>query len=289
MVQRPTQNDLITIIRSYRLYAEFHVYCRKVMDRFGYWSTKKLHKIPHYSDNTLESCSLERAKNLGYKNILWSGGIDSTFIICAYIKAKAPFSVVCDDCSLRDGTMFYEWLLKQDINIIKFDNICGAYDLDDLVHGDVADLLFSPDEKRRTTLPDDISFYENMAAIPDRDRLYNQVLEYGKLLGKPTDNNNHIIRLLNFGSMYFHGRDELHYIIFPLRKITAFFDTSEFNNIAYTQYWERTILDDKPEMHRFICDVTQDERMMWGVYRSPTMIPPRLPRIDFNFKSWDGE
>ena len=67
------------------------------MDRFGYWDVKKLHEIPRYTDNTLENHSLERAKNLGYKNILWSGGIDSTFIICAYIKAKVPFSVVCDE------------------------------------------------------------------------------------------------------------------------------------------------------------------------------------------------
>lgn len=286
-MQQPTQVDLITIIRSYRLYNEFHVYCRKVMDRFGYWDVKKLHEIPRYTDNTLENYSLERAKNLGYKNILWSGGIDSTFIICAYIKAKVPFSVVCDDRSIRDGTMFYEWMLKQGINIIKFGDICDAYKFEDLLHGDVADLLFSPDEKRRTTLPDAISFYENMNTIPDRDRLYNQVFEYGKLLDKPVDSNDHIIRLINFGSMYFHGRDELYYMIFPVHKLVSFFDTAEFNNIAFTQYWDRTILDDKPEMHRFICDVTQDERMMWGVYRSPTRLVPRLERTPSNFKRWE--
>lgn len=286
MVQQPNRVDLITIIKSYRIYGEFHEYCDSVFDRFGYWNTEQIHSIPIYTDNTLEKCSLQRSKELGYKNILWSGGIDSTFIICVYIRAKIPFSVVCDNSSIRDGTLFYKWLLKQGVNIIKFENICEAYAFEDLLHGDVADLLFSPDEKRRTTLPDDISFYDNMATIPDRDRLYNQVLEYGKHLAKPTDNNEHIIRLLNFGSMYFHGRDELHYVIFPRHKITSFFDTDEFNNIAYTQYWDRTVLDDKPEMHRFICDVTQDERMMWGVYRSPTNIPPRLSRIDSNFKRW---
>lgn len=289
MIQQPNRDDLITIIKSYRIYGEFHEYCDSVLDRFGCWNSKPLHPIPHYTDNTLEKCSLERAKDLGYKNILWSGGIDSTFIICAYIKAKVPFSVVCDNRSLRDGTMFYEWLLKQNINIIKFDSICEAYEFENLVHGDVADQLFSPDEKRRTILSDNISFYDNMASLAGRDRLYEQVIKYGKLLNKPLDTNDRIVRLLNFGNMYIHGRDELHYIIFPMYKITAFFDTNEFNNIAYTQYWDRSIIDDKPEMHRFICDVTQDERMMWGVYRSPTRIPPRLPRTESNFKRWDVE
>ena len=40
-------------------------------------------------------------------------------------------------------------------------------------------------------------------------------------------------------------------------------------------------------MHRFIYDVTQDERMMWGVYRSPTRLVPRLERTPSNFKRWE--
>ena len=44
--------DLIRIIQTYREITEFHVYCRKVMDRFGYWDVKKLHEIPRYTYNT---------------------------------------------------------------------------------------------------------------------------------------------------------------------------------------------------------------------------------------------
>lgn len=285
----PNRNDIINIIKSYRKYTLFHEYCNCVYDRFGYWNNKQIHHIPQYTEESIEKYSIKRVKEIGPQKILWSGGIDSTFIICSYIKAKIPFIIVCDDQSINDGQLFYEWMRKNKIEIIKFTNICEAYNLQGLLHGDVADQLFSPDEKRRTTLPDNINFFENIIQKPDGERLCEQIIEYGKLLNKPTDTNAHIIRMINFGNMYFHGRNELYYTLFPTNQMISFFDTSEFNNIAYTQYWERTILDDKPEMHRFICDVTQDERMMWGVYRSPTNIKPRLPRIKENFRIWENE
>jgi hypothetical protein len=106
-----------------------------------------------------------------------------------------------------------------------------------------------------------------MSHLEERDKLYEQIQEYGKLLQKPTDTNNHIIRLINFGSKYIAGRDEMNYLISPVHKIYKFFDARIFFNIAWSQYWERDVIDDKPEMHRFICDVTQDDRMMYYVYR----------------------
>lgn len=286
---KPNRADLLNIIRSYRNYGGFLEYCNKVNDRFGYWNDKQLHPLPVYTEKTLEAHTLERVRELGRKTILWSGGVDSTFIVCAYIKAGVPFSIVCDRQSVHDGAMFYSWLQKNNIELLPLESICEVWRFPDLVHGDVADQLFSPDEKRRTVLPENVAFFDNLSSMPEGERLCEQVVAYGKLLDKPVDTNAHIIRLLNLGNMYLHGRDELYYTIFPEHKMVSFFDTTEFNNIAFTQYWERTILDDKTEMHRFICDVTQDERMMWGVYRSPTMIPPRLPRTAENFKKWEVE
>lgn len=276
------QSDLLTIIQSYRNYTDFHKFNKKIKDRFGYWNDKQIHQLPKYSEEALEDCAIKRVKELGYKNILWSGGVDSTFIICAYIKAGVPFRVICDERSVRDGTMFFYWLLDNDIPVTMFKTITEAYQLNDLMHGDVADQLFSPDEKRRINLPDNVPFFENL----NDTCLQEQVYDYGKLLGKPTDTNWHIIRLINFGCFYLNGRDELYYTIFPKHRLTSFFDTPDFNDIAWTQFWERTVEDDKPEMKRFICEVTQDERMMWGVYRSPTKIPSRLPLIPENYKDW---
>ncbi|WP_455655888.1 hypothetical protein [Phascolarctobacterium sp.] len=289
MYMRPDRADLLDIIKSYRGYGSFLEYCNRVKDRFGYWNDKQLHPLPVYTEKTLEDQTLERVRELGPKRILWSGGVDSTFIVCAYVKAGVPCSIVCDWQSIHDGAMFYSWLQKQDIELLHFESICEAWRFPELVHGDVADQLFSPDEKRRTILPEDVTFFDNLSGMPEGARLCEQVIAYGKLLDKPVDTNAHIIRLLNFGNMYLHGRDELYYTIFPEHKMISFFDTAEFNNIAFTQYWERTILDDKPEMHRFICDVTQDERMMWGVYRSPTKIEPRLPQTRENFRIWEDE
>ena len=282
------KKDLIKIIKSYRDIHTLHKYSNLICDRFGYWNNIQIHKLPIYTNNTLEKESLKRAIELGPKKILWSGGIDSTFIICNYIKSNIDFIVYCDNQSIQDGGMFYEWMLKNNIKIKKFNNIFECWKENDLLHGDIADQLFSPDEKRRTTLSNDINFFKNLEYMYSKDynKLVEEIIEYGKLLNKPVDTNDHIIRLINWGSMYFFGRDEIHYFIFPKYRIESFFDTPEFNNIAWTQYWDRSIEDDKPEMHRFICETTQDERMMWGVYRSPTNIEPRLKWNKKNFQKW---
>lgn len=268
--------EIFDIISSYRKLHGLHIYSNRVKDRFGYWDSERLYDIPHYTENTLENCAIDRAKELGSRYILWSGGVDSTFIICAYIQAKVDFVVVCDKRSIRDGKMFYDWMLKNNVNVYCFDDIIMSYKLGGMVHGDVADQLFSPDEKRRTTLSDDVSFYDNLEGVTNRDRLYSKILEYGKYLGKPTDTNKDIIRLMNFGCMYLFGRDELNFLIFPEQYILSFFDTQEFNNISYTYYWHRSVEYNKPEMHRFICSTTNDDRFMWGVYRKGTSIPSRL-------------
>ena len=239
-------------------------------DIFGYWKglNESFYPLPKYTEESLEDASIKRVKKLGYKNILWSGGVDSTFIVCSYIKAKVPFTVICDNNGVEHGSLFYEWMLKNNINIIKFNKFYESYKIEHLLSGSIACHLFSPDEKERTYSElMHISFYDNMSHLKDRDRLYEQIQEYGRLLGKPTDTNEHIIRLINFGSKYISGRDEMDFLITPIYKIYKFFDTSNFFDIAWSQYWERDVIDDKPEMHRFICEVTQDDRMMYNVYR----------------------
>lgn len=265
-----TRNNLIQIIKTYRKYTQNHQFCNRVRDRFGYWSKKQFYRLPEYTELSLEEASIERAKILGNKNILWSGGVDSTFTVCAYIKAKVPFTVICDNTSITDGTYFYEWMLRHNIPIKRFNSILEAYYLKSLLHSDIADLLFAPDDIRHITLDWNKSFYENMSHLSNRDVLYEQILEYGKLLRKPTDSIKHISRLINFGAFYTHGRDEYMFCIHPLHRWTAFFDTETFNDISWSQYWERDVYDDKPEMHRFICEVTQDEDMMYKVYRTWT-------------------
>ena len=264
-----TRNDLINIIKCYRKYTNYHEYCNRIRDRFGYWG-EQLFPLPKYTEESLEDASIRRAKELGPKNILWSGGVDSTFIICSYIKAKVPFTVICDEISINDGNYFYNWMLKNNINIIKFKSTMESYIIKNMVHGDIADLLFSPDEAHHNIINYDLSFYDNMSHLEDRDRLYEQIQEYGKLLKKPTDTNEHIIRLINFGAFYTHAKDAFLFCVHPLNKWDAFYDYKAFTDIAWSQYWERDVIDDKPEMHRFICEVTQDDKMMYSVYRTRT-------------------
>ena len=97
-----TKDELFKIISSYRKITTFHKYCNRIMDRFGYWNNKQLYPIPTNTDSTLVEYSLLRAKSLNNMNLLWSGGIDSTFMVCCFIYSKTPVNIICDKRSIRD-------------------------------------------------------------------------------------------------------------------------------------------------------------------------------------------
>jgi hypothetical protein len=261
----------------------FHKYANCIRDRFGFFEEEQLHPLPEFLDSTLYEETSKRVRQLGEKNILWSGGIDSTYIICSYIKEKVPFNVVCDDNSINDNIEFYKWMLKNNINIIHFDNIHQAYNIPNMVSGYLADSLFAFNCTKIPQLENNISFYDSMIDFPNRDELYDKIISYGKLLNKPTNTSYEIVRLLNFGLEYIHSCNEINYFIFPNHHITTFFNTKAFSDLSWSKYWYQTSLDGKPEMKKFICDVTQDDNFMYTLKRNRCKMKKRKEHIKYNY------
>ena len=277
--KKPSYKELLYAIRKEENDNKFQRFTGLVRDRFGFFEDEQIHPLPEYNESSLFDITSNRVKQLGEKNILWSGGIDSTYIVCAYIKEKIPFTVVCDDNGVRDNLKFYKWLIAKKIPIIKLSNICQSYRINDMVSGYMADTLFYLNPLRWRNIQG--SFYNFLENFSNRDELYEKLLGYGKLLGKPTNTTYDFEKLIVYGIHYIHCNNEFNFYIFPKKPIKSFFDTKDFNDIAWTQYWYSSA--EKMEFKEFICNITEDDSYM-TLQKNPCNIKPRLPLIEDNYQ-----
>lgn len=252
-----------------------------IQDRFGFFE-EQIHPLPEYNETSLHEATSKRIKQLGEKNILWSGGIDSTYLICSYIKENIPFNVVCDDNSVFDNIQFYNWMISKNIPIIKLSDIRQSYRIKNMLSGYLADTIFYFNTNS-LNIKNDVSFYTMLEYVPNRDELYENLLQYGKYLNKPTETIYEIARLIDFGIHYIHVNNELNYLIFPNHKITTFFNTKEFNDIGWTQYWDASC--EKQDMKYIICDVTNDSSYM-NLQKNHCKIRPRKQLHERNYNNF---
>ena len=97
--------------------------------------------IPEYIEDDYELCVQETIENYKmtseYITILWSGGIDSSAILSGFIKyfPKDRFSIACTNGSIEEYPLFYEYLIKNNYDVIDLEK-CNLSNLPGLiVHG----------------------------------------------------------------------------------------------------------------------------------------------------------
>ena len=170
-IKQATKNKNIYKELYYSLLKNDNTLFRKIdliQDRFGFFEDYQIHQLPEYNDSSIQDITSKRIKQLGEKNILWSGGIDSTYIICAYIKENIPFKVVCDDNSVFDNIQFYNWLISKKIPIIKLSDIRQSYRIKNMISGYLADTLFFLNLEN-FNLSEENSFYDNLKKFSNKD------------------------------------------------------------------------------------------------------------------------
>lgn len=109
-------------------------------------------KIPIPTDKSINDIIDETAVQYlnSHDHILamWSGGVDSTCMVSAFINAggnNENFSIVCSASSIKESPWFYQWLTKTGTDIIVSDDIKGVLSTtkaDCIVNGCCADQLF---------------------------------------------------------------------------------------------------------------------------------------------------
>lgn len=83
-----------------------------------------VNKIPPATNSllTLSECLDDSVNQLTINNedvyLMWSGGIDSTLMIAAFIAAKKNFTIICNYDSIRENFNFYKDFIRGKYNII---------------------------------------------------------------------------------------------------------------------------------------------------------------------------
>lgn len=234
---------------DYRYYPFFY-------DAFGFIDENcKFLDIPKENHKDLIETCIERAKELSGCNLMFSGGVDSTFILACFKAAGAEvklYNYSPDKILIKPELKQY---VQRNFKIKYIKERIKIARLEKVYLGSLSDSFFFSSSRlkgaRRSVRKIDgdgnINFdtsYTDIPFVPLQDMMLHKftfdeiemVLSYAKLMNVPIDTNNHIARFIDWITClpkymmqaswgYFIGME-------------SFFNTQDFADIAYTQYWE---------------------------------------------------
>lgn len=235
---------------------------------FGKFGDKKFFEMPSVDNTSVIDACMERVKELPNINLLWSGGIDSTFVLACYKLTNTPIKVINlknDDAYISPTLLEY---VKNnfDLNIVEdtstFDKVytCGCSDcfffstqkmLGDttpvgrILHGKWQTFtrytqhpFISLEDRLRSALCNDSDFGNIGSRLFTNDEI-DCVLKFADEWGKPIDTNDRIARFLIFPNSL--ARQAFATSVRTTENQESFFLTQKFINISYTQYWDSNI------------------------------------------------
>lgn len=193
------------------------------------------HRNPKITNKKLLDLIYEQALRIGEKRIAWSGGIDSTLLVCVYQNLKIPFSVVCTKQSLIDGNYFYQYMKKQNFDIEVVDDYKG-FKGENIVTGHSADTLFFRNFTRHKKVAE--HFYGEGAFIVQDDivEIVKEVAD--KKLNLKLNNE---IDIFNFALIYYtlNATEWDMNISSNNPSIYTFLEHESFDDYAYTHFYEK--------------------------------------------------
>lgn len=230
----------------------------KASDRFNLF-TKEWEQIPYpkITKKNLEELIFEAVLRIENPTIAWSGGVDSTTIVCAYIQSNKPFEIICTPQALEDCKLFYEYLVKRKtkINIVK-DFTC--FKGENIWTGNCSDMLFYPKYQRFRQWADCVAGRDS-CIIPE---IYIEIVKdkadkaFGLILKDEYDLFNFVLKYFSYSCCMYDIN-----IASKNTKIYSFYDTEEFNDYGYTHFYDKKSLN-KNELRKIICDTTLDDSYM---------------------------
>lgn len=229
--------------------------------------------MPKCDNSSLIDACISRARELSGCNFMFSGGVDSRFLLACFKTAGVPARLY-NYCP--SGIRLLPELRKFVEDNFDITYITDFKDIPKLRHiymGSLSDSLFFSTHRivgekmcKRIVNPDgSVDFlheFHKLPFVPLQDLMLHKfsfdqielVLSYAAYLGVPLDDNIHIARFIDWVSClpkymcqaswgYFVGMD-------------SFFNTQKFINIAFTQYWESNYKEyhDKKLFREFIVD-----------------------------------
>ena len=244
-------------------------------DVFGELGDRKFFNLPFYDNTDVIKACLQRASELPNINLMWSGGVDSTFLLACFKATNTPVKVYhYDNKDNYTSPRLMKYITRHfDCHIMKTPE--EAMLVGPAYLGSLADCFFFSHQRLRGTfkavklplqhgrliykpiymerpymcLEDRMRKVISHDGINRTSRAFSDdeimlVSEYAKKFGKPMDTNNRIARFLCFtcslAKQAFGWSGPFYH------GLDSFFLTQKFIDIAYTQYWDS---NDKPWFH----------------------------------------
>ena len=184
---------------------------------------------------TFEEICLNVAKEFIDKNsdkeivLFWSGGVDSTAIICSLIMAgisKSQLTIIYTPESIEENKNFYQWLLNNNYRMIKYNWIATREIVEKFPYavfttGWCADQLFGSNVNQAyphlytvdykdgfKEILNDRYFSKNLS-ISEIDNCISKFGEYAEQIGMPIKYTCDALWLFNFCVKWSHVRDDL--------------------------------------------------------------------------------
>lgn len=258
--QKPENRLSLRLMKE--LVAGYHVRAYDLYeDVFGVLDNKKFFEFPTYDGSDLIDACFDRAKELPNINFLWSGGVDSTFILACYKLSGVPIKVWHYNHEKNYVSSKLRKYIRNNFEYHEINEESEIFKVNPVYLASLADCFFYSSQRligtRQSILVNERGrineklIYFDQPFMSLEDRMYNAfnnstrtftdseimlVSQYAKAFDKPMNTNNRIARFLCFTcslpkqAFIWSGPFYL--------GMNSFFLTQKFINIAYSQYWD---------------------------------------------------
>lgn len=271
-----------------------------VRDRFGFLNqyslyrfTEQVDEIPRPLDNGMTFAEIMDgvAKEMLAKHnriaVSWSGGIDSTALICALLKNKTDkntLTVFCSDSALGEYPAFYRLLQNKGVSVTVTQGLIedlGETDVDCITSGWCADQLFGSDIHLKDTSLYNLTLIDGLRGIWKKAHpgiklsdhsftiLEGIIKDYGRHVGVEVEQFCEFAWLFNFGCKMSYIREKMRmsFVGTPnADKCENFFDhelfqrwsVGNFTNIRHHNGYENPTYFKLP-LKQYILEYTNDD------------------------------
>jgi len=224
------------------------------------YHSDNLWSIPPYIENDFEKCMYNSVdfytKNYEHVTILYSGGVDSSGIVSAFIKYgdKNKFTVGYTNESIQDYPLFFDYLTTNKFNLIdlsltRLGNCPGV-----IIHGNCGDSLLPKVNQASSEgiLEKPWSIIIKKEEWEEHtDSLLEFTEKFLKLSGKTAPT---VVDLSLFGKTiirYNYANQHMHYDPdLPVEKVSSFYKTKDFDSWSYYHGIEPLIDSHLPERYK---------------------------------------
>lgn len=254
-----------------------------VWDRFGIIDDNSFaESLPRYTNTSLFEAVNKRVKDFDVPYIAWSGGIDSSYIVAAFIANNRDFKVLYNEQSVISsaGKVIFDCLKQSGVECIFMDRLSDYSGYSTVLTGDGADILFSPGnadlfiDSPILSRGIRLSVYDTLKYVypVEADHLYGQIVLYSSRLNRSINNDVEISRLMQWGCFYYFKRDYFRVITgADANKMIPFFDTTLFKDISYSSFWNSRYENGHKQLQRkYISKVFGNRSLYSLLIRNPS-------------------